>query len=876
MNNNLFQKMQIFHIIIKIIIVLMCLLGSIISHGQNNTQKIITENDYQKWGKLTNHTISEKGNWVSYAMQYDETPDTLFIKNINKNKRFKFSDVNKGEFINEKLFIFLDKQKTLNCIDLFSGNNNKVKNVKNYAISKNHQFIITIENSGNKNYLTIRNYKTNIVEQIEGIDEFKINDTQDELVAYKQNESVKSVILISLVASITKSIIIEENDVTFSKFVWSDSYKSIAFLAEYKNNDNTILLYHYDLNQKKLNLLNPKEIENFPSKFKISNRHNNITISLDDQRVIFGIIKNLKTQSNENNVQIWKSNDPIVYSEKKHLGELDYDFKLAVWWPQKGKFSKITENEKPYAILNNTKDYALTFSFGDTPPQYTMNRNVNYYVKNIETNEEVLLVNNQPTGLHNSSMSPKGKYFAYFNNKEWWVYNFKEKKKIQIPIPKNIDFSKIDYANEKGNFGVAGWCQNEEYIILYDQYDIWKAPLNGSNPIRITKGREQNITFKIGSNKEKKYFIASGNNDPIINLQEEIILTATTKNKTGYFILKPSGVLKEICFDNLSNSKISKASKASKAIFITQNYNIPPKLIFTNLLTNKKLLCYQSNIHHFNYQWHKQEIITYKKSNNEELNGILYYPNQYNPNQIYPMVVFIYEEQFAQKNNYSNPSMYSMTGFNIATFTAQGYFVLMPDIKYEIGNPGPSALDCVLAATNKVINSGKVNKNKIALMGQSFGGYETNFIITQTNIFKTAISGVSIFDTNRMYQSLSESSGKPEMWRFESQQWRMGKQLFDDRKSYDTNSPSNYVENVSTPVLLWCGEADKQINPDQSIAMYLALRRLNKECILLMYPKESHSIILNSNQRDLYSKIKAWLAYHLKDELPAEWIKNED
>lgn len=871
MNYLPFQKIVVFFDLRLTTITLLFILLGLKMHGQELSKQQIKESDFQKWGKLINQAISEKGNWISYSMQYSEAPDTLFVESVNKKKNYQFANANKGEFIGEMSFIYLDKNKTLNWIDLNSGENKTIKNIKSYDVSNSH-YIITIEQRDNKKYLGIRDFKANSLENIEGVVEYKLNNSRDALLCYKEEKQVKSMTIIKLGTSIQKSQIREENNVSFSNLVWSDSDQSIAFLEKYTEKEEK--LFYYSLEKDRWSELNPEEIENFPKEFQLSARHNTITISPDDERVIFGIIKNLSPQGKNNPVQIWNSNDAVIHSEKKHLGELENNFQLAVWWPQTGKFSQITEENKPYCILNNDKDYALTFNYTDIPHQYTMNRKVNYYVKNLETGEEDVVIHNQPTGLRISSMSPKGKYFAYFNENVWWVYDFVKKKKMAL-LP-TIDFSNLEYANEKSNFGVAGWCQKEENIILYDQYDVWKVPLNGDKPVRLTQGREKKIAYRVVQDNKKKYFLAAGNNDPIINIKQEILLSATTDNETGYFVRKPNGKLVEISFDKSLHSNSSKASKANKIIFHKQNYDTPPRLMLANTNANQSAVIYQSNKHHFDYQWYKQDIIEYKNSYGETLNGILYYPTEYKTTQQYPMVVFIYEEQFDKKNKFINPSKFNMTGFNVSSLTAQGYFVLMPDIKYKIGSPGLSALDCVLAATNKVINKGIVNKNKIALMGQSFGGYETNFIISQTNLFKTAISGVSIYDVSRMYQSVSESSGQSEMWRFESQQWRMGKSLFEDRKSYETNSPSNYVQNITTPLLLWCGEEDRQIDPNQSIAFFLALRRLEKECILLMYPNESHSISSRVNQLDLHARINDWFAYHLKNEPPAEWIKKKN
>src|SRR5690606_7082521 len=90
------------------------------------------------------------------------------------------------------------------------------------------------------------------------------------------------------------------------------------------------------------------------------------------------------------------------------------------------------------------------------------------------------------------------------------------------------------------------------------------------------------------------------------------------------------------------------------------------------------------------------------------------------------------------------------------------------------------------------------------------------------------------------YLTVGWDTGRPDMWRFENQQWRMGKSFFEDKQGYDRNSPIVYAKNITTPLLSWTGDQDKQVNWNQSIEFYLALRRLGKKHILLLYPNEGH------------------------------------
>ncbi|MNY21577.1 x-prolyl-dipeptidyl aminopeptidase [compost metagenome] len=105
------------------------------------------------------------------------------------------------------------------------------------------------------------------------------------------------------------------------------------------------------------------------------------------------------------------------------------------------------------------------------------------------------------------------------------------------------------------------------------------------------------------------------------------------------------------------------------------------------------------------------------------------------------------------------------------------------------------------------------------------------------------------------------------MWRIENQQWRMAKSLFEDRESYNQNSPIQYIKNVSIPLLIWTGEKDNNVNTSQTIEFYLALKRLEKQAIMLFYPNEGHNIIKEKNQRDLSQRILNWFDYYLKDKV---------
>jgi len=110
------------------------------------------------------------------------------------------------------------------------------------------------------------------------------------------------------------------------------------------------------------------------------------------------------------------------------------------------------------------------------------------------------------------------------------------------------------------------------------------------------------------------------------------------------------------------------------------------------------------------------------------------------------------------------------------------------------------------------------------------------------------------------------------MWRFESQQYRIGNSLFEKKENYLKNNPLLNADKINTPLLLWSGKEDRVVPYTQSVAYYLALRKLKKPSVMLIYPTEDHNLKKASNQEDLSRRIMEWFDYFLKGKKTAEWI----
>ena len=287
----------------------------------------------------------------------------------------------------------------------------------------------------------------------------------------------------------------------------------------------------------------------------------------------------------------------------------------------------------------------------------------------------------------------------------------------------------------------------------------------------------------------------------------------------------------------------------------------------------KETVLYQSNRQDKSILSLRQEIISYTNSDSIPLKGILYYPLGYDPSEKYPMVVHIYEKQNQLGNLYPYPSYYESLGFNIRLFLDKGYFVYLPDIVIQgKAGSGLDALDCVNHALDAVVHNPLIDKNRIGLIGHSFGGYETDYIATRSSRFAAYVSGSGHSDIVWDANSFNYNFYIPDYVRIETNMYKMGKPFSADKGLYFKNNPVYHSEKVNAPVLLWAGLEDKNVTSDHSMAFYNALRQNGKDVVALFYKGERHNLQKQQAQFDLTSKILDWFDYFLKDKTKIEWI----
>jgi serine/threonine protein kinase len=206
--------------------------------------------------------------------------------------------------------------------------------------------------------------------------------------------------------------------------------------------------------------------------------------------------------------------------------------------------------------------------------------------------------------------------------------------------------------------------------------------------------------------------------------------------------------------------------------------------------------------------------------------------------------------------------------------SALASLVLQPDVVYEIGKPGSSALDCVTSAVKKVIEMGYADPKHIGLQGHSWGGYQSSFIVTQTDLFAAVVTGAPPTNLVSFYDELYKSTGTVQQGIMELGQVRMGVNVtpWNAHELYESQSPVHHVTNIKTPFLILQGTADGAVDWVQGLEFFNAARRNGKEVIFLSYPDEPHHLAKKENQKDFQIRMKQFFDHYLMDKPAPKWM----
>ena len=481
--------------------------------------------------------------------------------------------------------------------------------------------------------------------------------------------------------------------------------------------------------------------------------------------------------------------------------------------------------------------------------------------------------------------SPYGKYLAYFDPSDgnWYCMNLATEAMVNLTGNTGVNFWDEEDDHPLTGYtpiGTPSWVGADEALLLTDQYDVWKFAPDGSSAVNLTRGagRRDKVQYRVTSldGRTNPYLYQLIKTQPSKGVIRLTSFDTVTK-RNGFATVdvvrggEPQGFLAEKSF-----TTVTKADNANVVAFLKGDFRNPMDLYITRDYWNTDTKLTAINPQQAQYRWGDVQLVHWNAYDGTPLDGLLFTPDGVQPGDKLPLMIYFYEKNSETMFNYRAPAP-SRSTVNISFFVSRGYVVFIPDIVYVDGHPGESAFNCICSGAESMCRQfSYIDKSKMAIQGQSWGGYQTAYLITRTNMFAAAGAGAPVGNMTSAYGGIRWESGMSRIGQYEHGQSRIGSTLWEDGglELYIENSPVFHTPFVNTPVLIMHNDADGAVPWYQGIEFFMNLRRLGKPAWLLEYNNEQHNLSERRNSKDLSIRLQQFFDYYLKGDPMPVWMES--
>ncbi|MGN1215089.1 MAG: alpha/beta hydrolase family protein, partial [Candidatus Cryptobacteroides sp.] len=481
-------------------------------------------------------------------------------------------------------------------------------------------------------------------------------------------------------------------------------------------------------------------------------------------------------------------------------------------------------------------------------------------------------------------LSPHGKYLMNFESGEgnWICTSLTSGMSVNLTGSAGVPFynTEDDHPCPKMPVGQPLWVGDDESVLLCDEFDVWEFSPDGTDAVNLTggKGRASDVVFRPmdfvpRSNPLLYSNIFTYPKKGLVDLSA--FCREDSRNGFGSVdVNKPSKLRYELF--SKSFSSVRRSAKGTTLSFTMGDFRNPMDLYVSTSGEMKDARKLTSiNPQQADYLWGDVHLVHWEAYDGTPLKGMLFTPENLDTAASYPMMVYFYEKNSESLFNYRSPAP-SRSIINIPMFVSNGYVVFVPDVVYTPGHPGESSYNCICAGAEAMCRQFPfIDSSRMAIQGQSWGGYQTAYLVTRTNMFAAAGAGAPVGNMTSAYGGIRWESGNSRITQYEFGQSRIGKSLWDEGglELYIENSPVFFAPNVNTPVLIMHNDKDGAVPWYQGIEFFMALRRLSKPAWLLEYNNEAHNLSERRNSKDLSIRLQQFFDHYLKGAPMPAWMK---
>lgn len=862
-------------------------------------KKILNLEDYPRWKRIESASISPDGNWVTFSYRPNDGDATLYVKSLTSDKIYEIPNAKQPEFSGDNRWVAylvdLPKDKAeemreankpvlskAELLEIVTGDKFTVEGAASFAFSENSRAFAVkkvkadraAKHSGTD--LILKDLVSAAVVNIGNVGEFGFNKKGTHLAFTVDADSRAGNGVLVRHLDLGTVEVLDSEQADYSRLTWNEEGTSLAVLRgteneEFVRRDNTLLLYT-GIGEKEFAVTsyNPADDGMFPEGFVISEL-GNLEWSEDGSRLFLGIKEQEKKEKPSKgkvaNVDVWHWKDEEIQSVQMRRASRDRNFTYgSVFFLEGRRFVRLAD-ENMRSVTNPGKGI---WGLGRDDKPYILQLDLSggyadYYRVDTSSGKKTLIEQKISRSL---GQSPDGEYFLYLKDGELWVCNLETGEKIHLTAGRPgffVDEEDDHQYDEKPAYRPAGWTKDGKAVLMSHKFDLYLVALDGK--------KIENITRNIGENEEIRFgYIRLDPEERFIDTSRPLLLSAYGEwtKKAGFYSLTVGQAPEVLLFEDRSFGRPRKAKNADKLMFTSETFVDFPDYYVCGMDFKNPLKITDANPQQAEYAWGRRILIDYESTRGTRLQATLTLPAGYEEGKRYPMLVYFYEKMSSRHHEYSMPVYDDRP--HMSTYASNGYLVLMPDIVYADGTPGTNFMECVIPAVEKTVELGYADAEHVGLQGHSWGGYQSSFAVTQTDIFACVVTGAPLTNMVSMYNILYKSSGNTNQPLIQFGQGRMGATPWDDLDLYISQSPVHHADQIKVPFLILHGTDDGSVDWNQGLEFYTAARRLGKEVILLSYPGEPHHLGNLENQKDFQTRMKEFFDHHLMGKSAPEWM----
>ena len=860
----------------------------------------LTPEVFKKWNYITGEKISPNGQYAAYEQLNRDSLRLLFIHNkstidtITYAWRASFSPDSKYllySIENKKL----DKKKSSLSQSTFYVRNLTTNEEVKFTSATSLSFLYE---SGSLIQITRRPADTSSIMKsctdiilfdpirndstvFRNVLNYRISNKNELLLVNQKKDTTENILSLFDIQKKDLRPISESKNINFSMASFSSKLDKMAYLKRRMVDKKPIYsLYIYSVKNLKLIDSVSNAMPDIPNNFTISGTMK-LGFSRDASQVYFKVAEN-PVDSVKNNIKkadkaisldIWKWNATSIPPAKKEESNLavshfcSYDL-------DKKRLILLSGDEMPFLQFPDGEFQDITIGFSNE--KYEKYEGIepsvpfDSYIVHMKTGERRLVLERE---YYTPSISYDKQYIAWFNcaDRSWYSMNTKtlEKRNMTASIDDVFYNDELDTPMHDTHLGFVGWTDNGHSTLVNSKYDLWKIDAAGVEaPVCLTKGegKKNGIRFR---------YIKLVESDRYFNLAQNFHFEAfqVKTKKAGYYLLDAKGDFRPLIFTDNMYQKIVFSIDGSACIWRKESFTEFPELYHSDAQFKNIQKLSETNPQQKNYIWGTSELVAWESFNKDNLQGILCKPENFDPAKKYPMIVYFYEKKSDNLHKYNTP-MPIGTVINWSYCVSNGYLVFIPDVVFRTGDPAASSYDAIVSGVKSLIDKYDfIDKDNIGINGHSWGGYQTAYLVTRTNMFKAATSGAPVVNMISGYGGIRWESGKSRMFQYEHTQSRMGATLWEQPDAYIRNSSIFSIPNIQTPVLIMHNDQDGSVMWEQGIEFFMAMRRLEKPAWLLNYKGEDHALAKWDNRMDYTNKVMGFFDHYLKGAPQPDWMR---